>query len=570
MTEGAVSRRFTMACWVFIALSFVLQGAGVLHRNVNGDEFIFLNRIHALDQGRPLALLQTAYAWLFLWLPGIGENEVVQVQMARGVLLALWALTLFLLYKLTRVVTERPAALAAVALAAVFREHVIHAAAFRVDGLLAPVFLGACLAAARPTRARAAAAGVLAGIMVVLSIKAVLLLPVVAAVLAVGPGRDGLPPIPDSPWWAAAVRRAGLWAAVLAVTAAGVVGLHGVLVSTGSASVAGGPSTTGAFLRNAGFRMLLEGGFMPRLGTLLASVRWNAPLWLFLVVGLVVARSRPAFRLHVIFVAPLAAFLMYRNFFPYAFVSLGATLWIPAGVGLWWVVRRGGAMGRWVVAGSALWIVATGLAEGGRLRTDGTLLQRQTLDVVHELFPEPVPYIDRVGMVASFPRPLFNMTTFGMETYRAEGRAAFSAFIDEHRPPLLIRNTTSLDVFPDAPAMERDPRPALLPADALRVAETYAHFWGPIFLAGRGWPALEAGSAVAFTISMAGPYTLLSQVPVSVDGVGVAPGGTVTLSPGVHRLVSREGSAAEVKLLWGRQISVPAFPPPPGRVFYGF
>ena len=574
--EGAPpSRAFATACWVLVATGLVLQAAGVLQRGVHGDEFIFLGRVHALEQGRAFPLLQTAYAWLFRWLPWMGVNEVDQVQGGRWALLALWPVTLFLLYRVARHVTDARGALAAVALAAVLRDDVIHAASFRVDGLLAPVFLGACLAALRPTLVRVGWAGGLSALLLVLSIKSVLLLPVVAAVLWVaattagpGPAAPTLPP----------VKALGLWTLKLVLTTAFLLVLHGVLRPDGAAAVAGGPPDTPTFLRNAGFRMLVEGGILPRLGTLVGSVRWNAPAWILLAVGIIAAvrgggarrDGATALRLQLVLAAPVALILIYRNYWPYAFVSLAPTLWIVAGAGWSALLGDGRRWVRWGAWVAVPWMVGALLPVARDLGTDGTSVQRQTLDVVHRLFPEPVPYLDRTGMVASFPRPLFNMTTFGMETYRAAGEASVSAYIDDHAPPLLLLNTTSLDVFPDGPFLPPDPRPALLPDDAAAVAETYTHFWGPLFLAGRSWSGLEAGREESFTIRVPGPFTLLADGPVEVDGVPVRPGGTVRLERGLHRIVSASGVSGEVRLVWGEGVTPPDGAPAPGLLLPGF
>ena len=47
--------------------------------------------------------------------------------------------------------------------------------------------------------------------------------------------------------------------------------------------------------------------------------------------------------------------------------------------------------------------------------------QKETLDLVHRLFPEAVPYIDRCSMVSTFPKVGFFMSSLGMRFYHERG-----------------------------------------------------------------------------------------------------------------------------------------------------
>ena len=556
-------RTFLALCGATVALALLLQAAGVLRRDVHWDEFIFLSNVHTWLRGGALRLFQTPYVHFFGWLPVAGPDELAQVRLGRWVLLASWAGSLALLYRVALRVGDRAVAAAAVAVAAALTENLVHAASFRVDALMAPVFLGACLGVMAPGPRRFALAGAFGGVLLALSLKALLLLPLlVALALASARGR------------ADAWRLLGMGAASLAATAAAIFAVHGALLPD-APPAAGGPATAGVFLSNAGTRMLLEGGIFPRLGTLRASALANLPAWLLAAVGLGTAaglfregEDRSRAWLLLLFATPVALFAVYRNLWPYALVSLLPTVWVVAGVGWARALRsplRAARLGAWAVF---VWILGAQIVTAAELRRDGSELQRQTLDVVHRLFPEPVPYIDRVGMVASFPRPLFNMTTFGLETYRARGVPELSRYIDALHPPLLILNTSTLAVFGNAVEAGADPRPPLLPEDEARVRESYARFWGPVYLAGRGWDRLDAGQELAFPIHVPGPFTLLASGPVTVDGLVLAPRESLELTVGTHTVVSQETQAG-VRLLWGRDLVEPSFAPAAGPVFRG-
>ncbi|HSW29120.1 MAG TPA: hypothetical protein VLH75_06425 [Longimicrobiales bacterium] len=549
------------ACWAAVALSLALQAAGVARRNVHPDEFIFLANVHSWVRGEPMRLFQTAYVHLFAWLPGLEGDELAQVRAGRGILLAAWVASLALLHRLALHATDRVGAAAAVAIAALLGESLVHAASFRVDGLMAPVFLGACLAATAPGRRRLALSGALAGALVALSLKGTLLLPVIAGLVLLSlEGRRDRGPL------------ALAAAAAFGFTLGGTLLLHAALLPSGPLP-SGAPATEGEFLRNAASRMLLGGDALPNQATFLRSLLADLPAWACATVGVVAAlrglRQEGGWRrgwLVVLVAMPALLFLVYRNLWAYAFVSLLPTVWIAAGAG-WVLALRSRARGARLAAWAApAWLLLFAIPVARGLAEDGTRLQKQTLDVVHSLFPTPVPYVARVGMVASFPRPLFNLTGFGLETYRDRGVPELSRYVEAHQPPLLLMDSPTLAVFGDPSEAGGGLRPALLPEDAALLRYTFAHLWGPVYLAGRRWARLAAGEAHAFAIHVGGPFTLLASAGVTVDGAEVSPGGTVDLGVGPHLLVSGVAQA-DVALLWGRSLQVPAQAPAPGPLY---
>ena len=50
-----------------------------------------------------------------------------------------------------------------------------------------------------------------------------------------------------------------------------------------------------------------------------------------------------------------------------------------------------------------------------RLRFDGQFDQRAVVAAVHRIFPEPVPYLDHGGVMASFPKVNFFMSSWGVD-----------------------------------------------------------------------------------------------------------------------------------------------------------
>jgi hypothetical protein len=115
--------------------------------------------------------------------------------------------------------------------------------------------------------------------------------------------------------------------------------------------------------------------------------------------------------------------LFYRNAYPYFYVEMLA----PAVVLVALVVdeiralaRRGaGASPReWVPVACGLLLLVQGGSRLPLMSSDEQSGQRRLLDVVHQIFPRPVAYLDHVGMVAGFHKVNFFMSTWGSEEYQ--------------------------------------------------------------------------------------------------------------------------------------------------------
>ena len=64
------------------------------------------------------------------------------------------------------------------------------------------------------------------------------------------------------------------------------------------------------------------------------------------------------------------------------------------------------------------------------------------LAAVHATFPEPVPYIGGYGVVASFPRQGFFMSSWGVEDYHRARVPIFADIVARTQPPLLLAGFT--------------------------------------------------------------------------------------------------------------------------------
>lgn len=544
-----------------LLLSLAVQLAGVFRRNINWDEFLFLANIYRAGRGEPVGLLQTSYVHLFGWLPRVGADAIAQITVARLLYLGIWIVSLMLLLRLGRRLLDPLSALAGTTLFALFSYSLDHAVSFRVDGLLLPLLLAVAILLLNPTTGRAAIAGALAGLALALSVKAVLWAPALVAILVLElRGRPGRwrPPL------------AGAAAAALVFGAAMLA--HQALLAAAGAPP---PALSGRGLSAIGNRMLLEEGLLPRWVILANAILRNLVISLFVIAGLgltVRGLRQPDTRARslrlLLLCLPFLSIAFYANAWPYAYLVLFPPLGLLAGRAVAGLARQ---PARFVIAVALLCATAQPAAMAlWEMRVDGRARQRDVVDTVASLFPEPVPYLDRTGMIPGFPRALaFPLTRVGLSGYLGRGEPVVAQAIREQRPPLLIVNTPVLDVWGTGVAGPPDPGWTLLPEDRAALEATYAPYWGAVWLAGRQWRDLEPATLRSFEIVIAGEYTLLAQHPVALDGRAVEPGTTVRLYAGPHALRTT-GAEPDLRILWGRGIVLPVSAPSPLPVFAGF
>jgi 4-amino-4-deoxy-L-arabinose transferase-like glycosyltransferase len=168
-----------LACLFFWVTKFWL----IPRLNINWDEFFFLSNVHAATRGELTQSLQTFYTRLFAWLPGMSGDEIDQIRVARVLMVALLGFSALLVQRLAaRWFPPAAAWTAALAFLAMWPT-LKHGGSFRADSLLLPLQLAALVVLTHPRhsdRNRGLGAGVLLGLATAISIKAVLLAPVVA------------------------------------------------------------------------------------------------------------------------------------------------------------------------------------------------------------------------------------------------------------------------------------------------------------------------------------------------------------------------------------------------------
>jgi hypothetical protein len=523
----------TLACMLLLAAKFWL----VPRLNINWDEFNFLSLIHEAGRGELTQGLQNAHVHLFGWMPGLGIDEIAQINLGRTLMVVLLGISALLAARIAACwFTPESAWIAALALLATWPA-LKHGGSFRADSLLLPLQLGAILLLVSPgggDRARGLAAGALLGAATVLSIKTTLLAPVIAVIC-----------LADPRGWRQGLRRS-------AFLVAGATATAGVLLAAHLAWLGGSKAgSTGAAAGGAWRTVIADARWIPQRSTWQEMWREDTLLWLVAAAGLVSTLWTRNWRAAACALALLPV-LFYRNTFSYFYV----VMWGPACV----LVAAACSAAQTFIASRANHRIATtapvllsallcwhAIDPVAYLAMPRQAEQRDLVATVHAMFPQPVAYLDHSGMIATFPKANFFMTSWAVERYRLKQQPFMPRALREQRPPLLLANRGEM-------------RPAghmgLLPEDRELIECCYQPYWGAIYIAGA---AADIGTTpVELRLPFAGRYRIESTLPVRVAGILVSPGGTVDIADDRLQVpveipgLPPGAGAQRVRLLWAQ------------------
>jgi dolichyl-phosphate-mannose-protein mannosyltransferase len=561
MTTAArpvVGRRVLVAVF---GLALAAHVHTLLSRNINWDEFYFLSFVYDYARGTLATPLQSFHVHFFRWLTAVGGQEVDQVIVARGAMLLVFLGTCACVYRLARRTTSVDASWFAVICCAGYTNILQHGASFRTDGLSVCLLMAALVLVQSPRRRgpALAAGAMLVAVAVLITLKSVLFLPTICIVLAASPSQE----------WKIG-RRASELAVFLIVLAAAALALYAWHLRT--LAGAGNHGAVGAYLRGTASKVVVaHRAFLPGLFAFQQSVRGNLIQWsciawaLWLIARDIAVRRRLLESCALLALTlPLLSLAFYRNAYPYFLAFLMPPALVLCAVTFDALAGRidGGSLRDGHLTVLATMAIALGIVwYGVDTGPDGTLAQRQVIRAVHEMFPQPVPYIGRNGMVASFPRIGFFMSTWGLEDYRAGGTPVFTYLVRTYRPKFLIVNSKALeDAFDGNPG-------DLFDEDAAVLREHFVRVWGPLYVAGVH-VRLEEGAGAEWNAIGGGSYRVYSAAPVTINGSAYAPGSVVVLPDGpsaIHSLVTQD-----VELRTSDAGPAPHDPPPAAPLYSGW
>lgn len=467
-------------------------------------------------------------------------------------MLACFTGTCLLIYRLSAAFVSRIASLVAVLVFASASFSIIHGASFRADPIASLALMAALavMACARLNLRTLLAVAGLTAVAGMITVKAALYAP---AFLGVA-------------WWrisTAANRRAATLWFVGAGAATAVCFIFLYLAQLGLLPKAATGGSAAGLGDAAGTQF--GGALLPRGAEILRFVLLSPMQAILLISGfgtaMAMVRSPQS---HPEAVALLGCggvllwVIVYRNAYPYFFPFILAPAAVMAGLAVQEIrfLRDRVLLLAFGLVAPAIIVVWTWSQRDQRA-------QRQVVTAVHAMFPEPVNYIDRNSMIASFPKRGFFMSTWGLQNYARTGQPVFRRLLENETIPLVIADGPALEnafgTLPELPAQL-----ALLDADKITLRDNFIQHWGPIWIAGKVVPAKRDGAP--FSIAVPGDYTIEGSAGW-IDGKTVRMGQVVPLARGAHMF--RPASGRQLTLRWGHHLPRPA-EPFTGPIYRGF
>ncbi len=546
---------FEIAVIAGIIVSLALQLYLQFTQKINWDEFYYLAQIYDYQRGILSQPLQTFQVYLFGWLPLLGGSEIEKIIVARIFMWLFEAATLFFIYSIARGFVSRNAALIAVLAYVSSGVVLIHGTSFRADPMAAFAMMFCLYVLIRSP----------------LSFKNLLGFSIVAAVAALITVKII--------FYAPALIGAALWRITsgpapyktltrLALTTVATVIWFGLfywahLSTLPLADTAVAP----AKMSSAFTTTLLSEGLFPRADAMrqgldLARIQG---LLLFLGAGVSLldfARQKvKTSTVIILFVlaSPLLSLIFYRNAFPYFMAFIFPSSMVLAG----YFVDRIKDM-RLASATLCLLMLAGAFSVTQLRSSENMAVQRTTIEMVHRIFKQPVNYIDRNSMIASFPKQGFFMSSWGYENYLKNGEAIYAQALKDKVTPLLIINSPLLENAVGQNSFQ--PRATLLQDDIKVLGENFIPHWGAIWVAGKKFTADITPQS--FGILTPGTYRVEADNPVVIDNKTYVPGSTLNLDRGDHSVSAPV--ATTLTLRWGSNLYRPDTPAPLKPLFTGF
>jgi hypothetical protein len=553
--------------WVMLGLILVLLGLKfhlIFLQNVNWDEFVFLAKVHAALRGELPSALQTGYVHAFTWLPHISANEMDQVIAARAVMLVLQAGTCGFIFAVGRKLFGSPAAAVVGVLAYLTFSYTIdHGTSFRADPIAVFLLMAALwfLVRNRGGWLEIACAGVLAALAGMVTIKSVLYVPTLGLAVLFLRGNQYTPQRVVEFF----IFGASALMAFLALYAMHRYSLDAAKSYSAMSTVV--KSSDKVFLGNQIF---------PRSAFIEGSLSRDPLTWLLLLDGFAAATGTALSQKNrtrgIGFVGmglPLVTLVFYRNAYPYYYVfALAAPAVLVTGIIALAEKRIGDAGGKYfrgIFIALVILLSGSMIERYARENVDHTLAQRQIIDTVHRMFPQPVPYIDRSSMIPSFPKVGFFMSTWGIESYLESGHPIMRDLLVEKAPVFLIANINSLILnHPYYPG-----RYSLMPEDFDVLRDNFIPHWGAIWVAGKKLDLVMDGADYPFEILVPGTYTIEGSASVVIDGIEHVPGTSIELKSGPHSALSHHAPES-ITLRWGTNLYRPAHAPVSAPIFMPF
>ncbi len=562
---------------VLIAIALCLKFRLIFQISINKDEFSYLSLIYSHSRGALAGQFHTFHVHFFKWISYFSNNEVTQIILARSLMFLFFLGTCILTYFIGRQFINRCGALFSVICFLSFSYVVVNGSSFRHDtiSIFLSLFSIYSIISNPQLRFSPIIAGIFMALSLMITIKAVFHLVTIGIIflymLVVAQKRLKV------------IKQIVHFAVTLVI---GYLIFYQLHVST-LTTVSYHESATVSYHEPMKFLELAFSNFImldklfPAWKLLVLSINQNWTIWTLFIVGVIseiwamVNTKKGKLNKNLIlfaFTVPLFSLMFYRNAFPYFYVFILTPPIIFCGI-VFHEITEGlkKAMSIFsfiLITLFTLMVFLNFLFYYSAFSPNRNFSQKELLEKVHKIFPEPVSYIDGFSMVASYPNSNFFMSSLGMENYLRTNKPIMKDLLIKYQPLFLLANVPQIDLsLPRSKAVSYA-KYSLLEEDWMVLKSNFLHHWGPIYVVGKQFDFSSVVSSQIFNILISGDYTLEGKQNVLVDGLIYRPGDIINLKKGEHTITGHYKSG-KVALRWGKHLYKPSTLPPSDPNFFG-
>jgi hypothetical protein len=533
------------------AILFILciQVIFIINFNINWDEFFYLSLIFEYSSGTLSRPLQTFHVHFFTWITNLEWDEVQLILLSRTLMLCCELLTLGFIFLISRKFVSVKFALIGVVSYLASGFVLMYGTSFRADPIITALLMASIYLLLDSSKDlwRFIAASITVALAIVISIKSVFYIPPLIGALvwrtrSVGEMKNKISIYIG-------------FASSVSITTLIFYFWHRSTLS---------PGATNGFSRLDSIfsKVLIEIPFWPQKGYFLSWITASWPQMLLILAGFFLMcmrykrQSTVQLKVVVLLTLPILSIFFYRNAYPYFFPFIVAPLMIVASIGAQEVSENSSRLfAKSLMTILLIYMVIYTLGQAYLYSYHHQTGQREIISTIHEIFPEPTPYIDRNSMISRYPKCGFFMSTWGIEKYRQKGESVFEQVLEECEPKFLITNSYQLASAMNGKSSEENPY-ALFDQDARVLRSNFIRHWGSIWVAGKSFgPGM---SPTEFYISVEGIYTVESSEQIVLDKQQYNDGDYIFLSKGSHVI---DSSTQQVDLRFGRHLPRPDFAP---------
>ena len=538
--------------------------------NIDIDEFTFLSPIYQYQRGNLSHPLFNLHVHFFSWLPLTSENEVNQIIFARIFMYIIGLGSCTFIYFIGKMFFNRLGALFSVLGYLSISNVVVHGASFRFDPLCVFFLMMSLYFSLNKSRSLRTPifSGLSMAVSLMISLKTVFYLPTVGLIylskLIFENGRI------------LTLKKMVVFLFALISGFFFIYKVHSFTLAQermqSSFSIINKISPLNIIFNN----LISEPYY------LLKIFFDNFFVWLVWMAGLVIViyylisnknNKRSNYFLMLTFLVPLLSLLSYKFSFPYFYVFIIPLSVLFTGVTLNKFVDNLKSNGSKVLLLSIFSLILifflNFITHYKIYAFDQTVSQKEIVSVVHKIFAEPVPYIDRCSMVSSFPNVGLQMTSWDMEKYAAANKPIMREILLNRKPVFILANIVHLDL-----SLQRG-QPGiykinpLLNEDFTILKENFIHHWGTIYVAGKQFHFNLQKENQNFEILIPGIYTLEADGNVIINEEIYEPGAKILLKRKIYTIEPMKIPMA-VSLRWGADLYKPSFKPSDQPLFLGY